>query len=70
MSGDENNGVVVHSMPGTSAGKEMQKHQTINHLIGHAAPVLSCGWSGDGSILLTADADGAVCLWLRDSSSE
>jgi len=49
---------------------EKKNEPWINQLLGHEAPVASCAWSGDGSILITADALGSVVIWLRDSSSE
>ena len=42
----------------------------INQLMGHESPVVSTQWSGDGSILITADTMGSVVIWLRDCSSE
>jgi WD40 repeat protein len=33
---------------------------------GHAAPVLDVGWSFDGQLLASADADGMVIVWRRE----
>lgn len=49
---------------------EKKNEPWINQLLGHEAPVASCAWSGDGSILITADSLGSVVIWLRDSGSE
>lgn len=70
--GDENNSVAIHGMPGKegNASPRHRGNRIVNQLIGHDAPVLSCGWSGDGSILLTCDAKGSVCLWLREADNE
>jgi len=42
----------------------------INQLMGHNAPVVSSAWSGDGGLLVTADALGSVVIWFRDASGE
>lgn len=49
---------------------EKKEEPWINQLLGHEAPVTACCWSGDGSILITADAEGSVAIWLRDAGSE
>ena len=49
---------------------EKKEEPWINQLLGHEAPVTSCAWSGDGSILITADAVGSVAIWLRDAAAE
>ena len=49
---------------------EKKEEPWINQLLGHEAPVTACSWSGDGSILITADAMGSVAIWLRDAGSE
>jgi len=41
-----------------------------NMLMGHEATVLGATWSGDGTILVTGDAAGAVVIWCRDPSNE
>ena len=39
----------------------------INQLLGHDGAVCACCWSGDGTILITADTLGSVVIWLRGS---
>ena len=84
MCGDEHNGVkrllacsgalLDRCKQVTVYGISLDQHgrhpQTVNQLLGHNQPVLACDWSGDGNILLTSDAEGAVCMWRRDKMSE
>ena len=50
--------------------KDKKGEPWCNMLNGHEATVLGATWSGDGTILVTCDAEGSVVCWRRDISNE